>query len=75
MSQNVPSTLRDQPRPDSNARLRAQIVSPAQRHRRYNTGMVDLKDRQAGEIVNYKRNVMSIVTERSMGATPQGSHR
>ena len=47
--------MRYQPRPDSNARLRERIVSLAQRHRRYGTGMIYLKLRQAGEIVNYKR--------------------
>ncbi len=47
--------MRYQPRPDSNVRLRERIVSLAQRYRRYGTGMIYLKLRQAGEIVNYKR--------------------
>lgn len=49
------SAMRYQPRPDSNVRLRERIVSLAQRYRRYGTGMIYLKLRQAGEIVNYKR--------------------
>ena len=49
------SALRYQPRPDRNARLRAQIVALAQRHRRYGAEMIYLKLRQAGERVNHKR--------------------
>jgi putative transposase len=49
------SALRYQPRPDRNEALRARIVALAQRHRRYGVGMIHLKLRQAGEIVNYKR--------------------
>jgi putative transposase len=49
------SALRYQPRPDRNIALRARIVALAQRHRRYGVGMIHLKLRQAGEIVNYKR--------------------
>ena len=49
------SSLRYQPRPDRNTALRARIVALAQRHRRYGVGMIHLKLRQAGEIVNYKR--------------------
>ena len=49
------SALRYQPRPDRNHVLRARIVALAQRHRRYGVGMIHLKLRQAGEIVNYKR--------------------
>ena len=37
------------------AALRTRIVALAQRHRRYGVGMIHLKLRQAGEIVNYKR--------------------
>ena len=50
-----PSSLRYQPRPDRNVALRTRIVALAQRHRRYGVGMIHLKLRQAGEIVNYKR--------------------
>jgi putative transposase len=50
-----PSSLRYQPRPDRNVALRTRIVTLAQRHRRYGVGMIHLKLRQAGEIVNYKR--------------------
>jgi putative transposase len=49
------SALRYEPRPDRNAALRARIVALAQRHRRYGVGMIHLKLRQAGELVNYKR--------------------
>jgi putative transposase len=49
------SSLRYQPRPDRNEALRARIVALAQRHRRYGVGMIHLKLRLAGEIVNYKR--------------------
>ena len=43
------------PRPDRNVDLRQQIASLAQRHRRYGVGMIHLKLRQAGLVVNYKR--------------------
>jgi putative transposase len=49
------SSFRYQPRPDRNIELRARIVALAQRHRRYGVGMIHLKLRQAGELVNYKR--------------------
>jgi putative transposase len=49
------SSLLYEPRPDRNVALRARIVALAQRHRRYGVGMIHLKLRQAGEIVNYKR--------------------
>ncbi len=49
------SSLRYQPQPDRNAALRARIVALAQRHRRYGVGMIHLKLRQAGELINYKR--------------------
>ena len=49
------SALRYKVKPDRNVRLRERIVSLAHRHRRYGTGMIYLKLRQAGEIVNYKR--------------------
>jgi putative transposase len=48
-------SLRYEPRPDRNRALRARIVALAQRHRRYGVGMIHLKLRQAGELVNYKR--------------------
>jgi transposase InsO family protein len=50
-----PSALRYAPRPDRNGPLRSRIVALAQRHRRYGVGMIYLKLRQAGELVNYKR--------------------
>jgi transposase InsO family protein len=49
------SSLRYQPRPDQNQALREQIVSLAQRHRRYGAEMIYLKIRQSGQIVNHKR--------------------
>lgn len=49
------SALRYEPRPDRNPVLRQRIVALAQRHRRYGVGMIYLKLRQAGELVNYKR--------------------
>ena len=49
------SALRYEPRPNRNVALRAQIVALAQRHRRYGVGMIHLKLRQAGELINYKR--------------------
>ena len=49
------SAYRYQPRPDGNVALREQIILLAQRYRRYGAGMIYLKLRQAGEIVNHKR--------------------
>jgi transposase InsO family protein len=49
------SALRYRPRADRNVELRAKILALAQRHRRYGVGMIYLKLRQAGLIVNYKR--------------------
>jgi len=49
------SSLRYEPAPDRNVRLREQIVALAQRHRRYGAEMIYLKLRQAGERFNHKR--------------------
>lgn len=49
------SSFRYQPRADRNAALRTRIVELAQRYRRYGVGMIYLKLRQAGHVVNYKR--------------------
>lgn len=49
------SSFRYQPRPDRNVVLRERIIALAQRHRRYGVGMIHLKLRQTGELVNYKR--------------------
>lgn len=49
------SALRYGPRPDRNVDLRERIVALAQRHTRYGVGMIHLKLRQAGMLVNYKR--------------------
>lgn len=49
------SSLRYQPRPDQNHALREQIVSLAQRHRRYGAEMIYLKIRQTGQTINHKR--------------------
>lgn len=50
-----PSAYRYQPAPDRNCALREQIVALAHRHRRYGAGMIYLKLRQAGQLVNHKR--------------------
>ena len=49
------SALRYEPRPDRNVELRERILALAQRHKRYGVGMIHLKLRQAGLLVNYKR--------------------
>lgn len=49
------SALRHVPRPDGNGELRERIQALAHRHRRYGVGMIDLKLRQAGVLVNFKR--------------------
>lgn len=49
------SALRYAPRPDRDVDLRERIVALAQRHRRYGAGMIHLKLRQAGVMVNHKR--------------------
>ena len=49
------SALRYAPRPDGNVELRERIQALAQRHKRYGVGMIHLKLRQAGMLVNYKR--------------------
>ena len=47
--------LRYEPAADRNCVLKEKIIALAQRHRRYGSGMIYLKLRQAGEIVNHKR--------------------
>lgn len=49
------SSLRYEPAPDRNGALREAIVSLAHRHRRYGAGMIYLKLRQQGLVVNHKR--------------------
>lgn len=49
------SAYRYAPRPDRNVELRERIVALAQRYRRYGVGMIHLKLRQGGLLVNYKR--------------------
>ena len=49
------SAFRYVPRPDGNAVVRDRIVDLAQRHQRYRAGMIYLKLRQAGHIINHKR--------------------
>ncbi|MBE9610815.1 IS3 family transposase [Chitinilyticum litopenaei] len=49
------STLRYRPRPDRNGPLREQLLFLAHRHRRYGAGMIYLKLRQSGWVVNHKR--------------------
>ncbi len=49
------SAYRYQSRPDRNGELSECIQALAQRHKRYGVGMIHLKLRQAGHLVNYKR--------------------
>lgn len=49
------SSLRYRPAPDRNADLREAIVALAHRYRRYGVGMIYLKLRQQGRMVNHKR--------------------
>lgn len=49
------SSLRYQPAPDRNVALRESILALAHRHRRYGAGMIYLKLRQHGEMINHKR--------------------
>ena len=49
------SSLRYQSAPDRNIALRSSILSLAHRHRRYGAGMIYLKLRQRGLVVNHKR--------------------
>jgi putative transposase len=49
------SALRYVPSPDRNVSLRERIVALAHRHRRYGVGMIYLKLRQEGWMVNHKR--------------------
>lgn len=59
------SSFRYQPLPDRNRALRERIKALAHRHRRYGAGMIYLKLRQAGEIVNHKR-VERLYTEENL---------
>ena len=49
------SLLRYEPWADNNVELREHIAALAHRHRRYGVGMIHLKMRQKGLVVNYKR--------------------
>lgn len=49
------SSFRYEAAPDRNEPLKEKIVALTQRHRRYGSGMIYLKLRQAGELVNHKR--------------------
>lgn len=49
------ASLRYRPAPDQNAALRKRIQALAHRHRRYGAGMIYLKLRQEGQMVNHKR--------------------
>ena len=49
------SALRYPPAPDRNEALRQQIVTLAQRHKRYGAEMIYLKLRQTGHRINHKR--------------------
>jgi putative transposase len=47
------SALRYVPHPDQDGDLRDRIVALAHRHRRYGAGMIYLKLRQEGRVVNH----------------------
>jgi putative transposase len=49
------SSVRYRPAPDRNADLRGAIIALAHRYRRYGAGMIYLKLRQQGRVVNHKR--------------------
>jgi hypothetical protein len=49
------SAYRYEPAPKRNCALKEKIIVLAQRYRRYGAGMIYLKLRQTGEIVNHKR--------------------
>ena len=49
------SAYRYVPAPDRNVELRQKIEALAHRHKRYGVGMIHLKPRQAGMLVNHKR--------------------
>ena len=49
------SSLRYEPRTDRNEELRTEIIRLAQRYKRYGAGMIYLKLRQDGWVVNHKR--------------------
>ena len=49
------SAYRYATRPDRNVDLCQRILALAQRHKRYGVGMIHLKLRQTGLLVNYKR--------------------
>ena len=49
------SAYRYEPAAQRNCALKEKIIALAQRHRRYGSGMIYLKLRQPGEIVNHKR--------------------
>src|SRR5438045_8773886 len=49
------SALRYVPRPDPDPSVRDRIVALAHRHRRYGAGMIYLKLRQEGRVINHKR--------------------
>src|SRR3954467_6596301 len=49
------AALRYVPRPDPDPSLRDRIAALAHRHRRYGAGMIYLKLRQEGRLVNHKR--------------------
>ena len=49
------SAYRYEPAQDRNCALKEKIIALAQRHRRYGAGMIYLKLRQAGDLVNHKR--------------------
>jgi putative transposase len=59
------SAYRYEPAQDRTCALKEKIIALVQRHRRYGAGMIYLKLRQAGELVNHKR-VDRLYTEASL---------
>jgi putative transposase len=70
------AALRYVPRPDLDPGLRDRIVALAHRHRRYGAGMICLKLRQEGRLVNHKRvdrlyaEAVAVVPARALGGLP-----
>ncbi|OLH22247.1 transposase [Xanthomonas oryzae pv. oryzae] len=64
------SALRYRPREDRNVELRERIVTLAHRHRRYGVGMIYLKLRQEGRLVNDKR-VERLYREQQLQVRPR----
>jgi transposase InsO family protein len=69
------SALRYMPRPDPDPGLRDRIVALAHRHRRYGAGMIYLKLRQEGRMINHKRVERLYAEARLQVRRPVGARR